>query len=51
MHEAVNRLQLRRAAGPDDLPHVLSKNGGSNFINVITNLFENFWWLKSDSLN
>ena len=43
VQEAVNRLQLKRTAGPDYLPPALLKNGKSNFINLLTNLFEHIW--------
>ena len=39
VQKAMNCLQLKRAAGPDDLHSALFKNGNSNFINLLTNLF------------
>ena len=42
---------MKRAAGPDDLPHTLFKNGNSNFIILLTNLFENIWRSESVPLN
>ena len=32
VQKVVNRLQLKRATGSDDLLHTLFKNGGSNFV-------------------
>ena len=47
VQKASNRLQLKKAAGLDDLPPALFNNGKSNFINLLTNLFENFWRSES----
>ena len=47
----MNRVQLKRAAAPDDLPSALFKNEKSNFINLLTNLFERIWWSESAPLN
>ena len=51
VQKAVNRLQLKRAAGLDDLPPALFKNGNSDFINLLTNLFEHIWRSESVPLN
>ena len=45
--EAVNRLKLNRAAGPDDLPPILFKNGNTALLATITRLFENIWQSES----
>ena len=45
--DAIKRLKLRRAAGPDDLPPVLFKTGSATLIRVITQLFESIWQSES----
>ena len=47
----MNRLQLKRAAGSGDLLPALFKNRNSNFINLLTNLFEHIWRSESVPLN
>ena len=45
--DAIKRLKLRRAAGPDDLPPVLFKTGSPTLMRVITQLFKSIWQSES----
>ena len=51
VQKTVDRLQSKRAAGADDLPPALFKNGNSNYINLLTNLFEHIWRSEAVPLN